>query len=85
MPVRFVAGRLVTCDEGSPEYTQALVVSTLRCAPGDRMAAPLFGTTDQTFGMSTVDPVDAMLAQVQQWVPDADTADIHAAVTRVGG
>lgn len=85
MPVTFEGGRLVTCEPGDPEHLQARVVTTLRTELGDRLATPEFGTVLPVFDESTIDVADVLLAQVNQFVPDAEAGDIEAAVRRVGG
>lgn len=85
MPCRFEDGRLVIADPGGADDLQARLVTAVRCTPGDRIATPEFGTVIPVFDESTIDPVDVVLDQVSQWVPDALYDDVDAAVTRVGG
>lgn len=83
MPVRFVAGALVTAEDDSPDAIQASITTALRCSPGDRIANPGFGTVLPLFDEATVDVVGIALDQVQEFVPDAERTDIEAALQMV--
>lgn len=83
MPLRFVDGALVTAEEGTPEALQAAVVTACRCSPGDRLANPEFGTILPLFDPTSTDVVEIVLDQVREFVPEADSRDIVAAMQAV--